>query len=114
MGPPHHPGARPRKEAGQAKIGDHDHHPQQQGERVEVDRLVSILKGQRAAGDHQTGANQRRARAIDRQARDPADGQSQIARHEDRSRGGPAQLVLEGCVGRRRRRHACSHRDQHH
>jgi hypothetical protein len=60
------------EEAGQAEIGDHDHRPEQQGERVEVDRLVGILEGKRATGDHQRGANQRHARAIDRQARDPA------------------------------------------
>jgi len=42
--PPHHPAAHLREEAGEAEIGHHDHHAEQQGERVEVDRLVGVLQ----------------------------------------------------------------------
>ncbi len=63
------------------------HHAEQQGERVEVDRLVGLL--QRSASDHQTGADQRRAGAIDRQARVPANREGEVARREDRSHDDP-------------------------
>ena len=41
---PHHPGACLGEEAGQAEIGDHDHHPEQQGERIEVNRLCGCAE----------------------------------------------------------------------
>ena len=38
------PGAGEREEPGQPQIGDHDHHAEQQGDRVEVDRPVGIRR----------------------------------------------------------------------
>jgi hypothetical protein len=64
--------------------------PEQQGERVEVDRLIGFRERQRAAGNHQTGADQRHTRAIDRQTRDPADGEREVTCHEDRGRRYPS------------------------
>ena len=57
--------------------------PSKQGERVEVDRLVGILKRQRARCDHQAGTDQSDAGPVDAQARNPADRERQITSDED-------------------------------
>ena len=91
----HHPGADQREEAGEAQIGDHDHHAEQQDDGVEVDGLVGLLKRDDAEGHHQAGADERHAGAVDRQPRHLADRQRQVAGGEDRQRrrgGAPPRL----------------------
>jgi hypothetical protein len=110
--PPHHPGARLRKKTGEAEIGHHDYHAEQQGERVEVDRLVGLLERQRSAGDHQTGADQRHAGAINRHARHSADREGEITRREDRGRGDPSCVSPDRGARQERWRKATSQREQ--
>ena len=40
----HGPGADQPEEAGQAQVGDHDHHAEQERDRVEVDGAVGVLQ----------------------------------------------------------------------
>ena len=81
------PGVDQGEEAGDAQIGDHDHHAEQQRDGAEIDRLVRFLQRHDAGGHHQAGADQRDAGAVDRQPRHLADRQRQIAGGEDADRG---------------------------
>jgi hypothetical protein len=54
----HDPRARHQKEAREAKVGNHDHHPKQQGQDVEIDRLVGFVERERTAGDRQRRTHQ--------------------------------------------------------
>jgi hypothetical protein len=74
------------KESGDAQIGDDDHHAQQQRDRIEVDRVISLLGAQHAGADHQARAEQRRAGAIDAVNWNLADRDEGIGRAEDEHR----------------------------
>ena len=54
-----------REEAGEAQIGDEDHHAEQQRDGVEIDGAIGLLEAEAAARHHQTGADQRGAGAVE-------------------------------------------------
>jgi hypothetical protein len=44
VSPPHDPAPGHREKAGEAQISDEDHHAEQQGQRVEIDRLIGFIE----------------------------------------------------------------------
>ena len=71
------------KKPDSAQTGDDDHHAEQQGDGVEVHRLVGILERQGTGRHHEAGADQRDAGPVDAQTRNSADRERQIAPDED-------------------------------
>ena len=83
MGMLAHPGGGELEEPRQAQMGDDDHHAQQQGQRVEVDGLIGLLEGERAARHHQAGAEKGGAGAVEPQPRRAPERDHHISGEED-------------------------------
>ena len=71
------------EEAGQAKIGHHDHHAEQQRDGAHVDGGEGLAHVEDAEGDHQAGAEQRGAGAVEPPARQAAQRHDQIGGGEN-------------------------------
>ena len=94
MGMLHHPSRNQREKSREAQIGDNDHHAEEQRDGFIVDCGIGIPKRQRVRRDHQAGANDGGAGAIEPQARDSADGQRKIRKGEDEDRN-PHVLIMK-------------------
>ena len=81
------------EEAGKAQIGDDDHHAEQKGDGVEVDRAIGLLQRDDVQPHHQAGADQRRAGAVQLVAGQFADRDNEIGRDEDDD-GGERRTVV--------------------
>ncbi len=62
---------------------DDQHHAEQQRDRAEIDRAIGLVERQRAAGDHQRRAQERRAGAVQPQEGQSAEGDDQVGRGEN-------------------------------
>ena len=71
------------KESAQAQIRHDDHHSEEQSNGIEVDGSAGFFERQHAEPDHQAGAQQRRARAINVIARQLAGCDKQIGQNKD-------------------------------
>jgi arylsulfatase A-like enzyme len=80
------------EEAGQPEVAGDHHHREQQDDRGEVDRGEGLACADDAEGDHEHGADDRCARAIDLHAREGAKREHQIAAGEDQVRRDGARL----------------------
>jgi hypothetical protein len=80
------------------------HHPQQQGDRVEIDRGIGLFQRQRAAADHQHPAHERHPGAVEPQPRQPSERHAKIGQQKDRN----GQTVDDG--GGEQAAHERSHR----
>ena len=90
-----HPGGGEREETGEPQVGDHDHHPEQEGDGVDVDGPIGRRQGHGARSHHQAGADQRDARPVDGEARHPADRQGKVARGENPAGGdAPGRFIV--------------------
>ena len=75
------------EETGESQIGHHDHHAEEQDDRVVVDGGVSFLNGEDVEGQHQAGADDCRAGTIHPQVRESADGKDQVSYCENEDGG---------------------------
>ena len=77
---PLHGGA---EEPRHAQVRDEHHHAEEQHQRAEVDVAVGLVERDDAGGDHQRGADDGGAGAVDSQVRGAADGEDEIGEEED-------------------------------
>ena len=76
------------EETGEAQVGDHNHHAEQQGDGVEVDGAKSFLRRDRASTNHQAGAQKRRSRPVEVVAGELAEGHHCVGGKKDQDGGG--------------------------
>ncbi len=81
-------GDEPEK-ARKTQIADHDHHAEQQGDRVEVDRPQRPVERQRAEAHHQARAEERRPGPVQVKSRQFPEGDDDIGRGKDQDRRNP-------------------------
>jgi hypothetical protein len=79
---------KPRESARQPQVRDHDHHPEQQRERIVVDRLRSLPFVDHPEHDHRHRARQCRAGAIDAQVGNLTRTENEIGQGKDGYRDG--------------------------
>ena len=65
---------------------DEHHHAEEEHEGAEVDLEVGLVERDDAGGDHQLGADDRRAGPVDSQVGCASDGEDEIGEEEDRAR----------------------------
>ena len=70
-----------------SQVRHHDHHAEQQDDGVEIDGAISLVEGKRVHAQHEAGADDRRASAVDTEAGQAADGEHQVGDGEDENRG---------------------------
>ena len=83
----HHPRADGGEETGEAQIGHHDHHAEEQDDGVVIDGGVGFLNGEDVEGQHEAGADDGRAGAVHAQERDAPDGEHEVGAGEDEDGG---------------------------
>ncbi len=76
-----------REEARELQVRHQDHHADQQHDGVEIDGAVGVLQAQDAETDHEARADERGARPVDAQPRQPAEGNHRIGAEKDDERG---------------------------
>ena len=79
-------GAKGAEHAGDLKVGDNDHHAQEEREGVEVDHLISLVGLERADDEHQRRSKQRDASAVNAQPGDATEGDTRIDERKDQDR----------------------------
>jgi hypothetical protein len=76
------------EETGKAQVGDDNHHAEQKRDGVEIDRPISLIERDDAHSDHEAGADERRAGAVELITGKLADGDDEISREKnDNGRG---------------------------
>ncbi len=108
-GTSHDPAIDEPKEAGEPQIRDQDHHPEQERDGGEIDRPHRLVERDGADCQHQRGANERAAGAVDVKAGQPPDRDDEIGRGEDRDRRDAHRIRL-GTLPIPGRREDCSER----
>ena len=93
--PRHGPAVDQPKKARQPEVGDDDHHAEQEGDRVEVDGLVSVAERNGAASDHQGRAEERCPGPVELKAGQLANRDHDVGGSED-DNGGNAWRVIQG------------------
>ena len=105
---PLHRGA---EESRHAQVRDEHHHAEEQHQGAEVDVPVGLVERDDAGGDHQRGADDGGAGAVDSQVGCAADGEDEVGEEEDGARDdreehargsyiGPGAEVVAGAAGR--------------
>ena len=79
----HHPGADQPEESGEAQVGDDNHHAEQQHDRVVVDSAIGLVHCDDVKREHQAGADDGCAGAIDAETGQTADGENQVRGGKD-------------------------------
>ena len=69
------------------EMGDHDHHAEEERDRVDVDGVKRLLEAKGAEGDHRRPAEEGDAGPVEAQARNAARRDAQIGQDEDGQRG---------------------------
>ena len=77
------PAHRRVEEPGHAEVRDQHHHAEEQHERADVDVTCRLVEREDARGNHQGGADDRGAGAVDAQVRGAADGEDEVGEDED-------------------------------
>jgi hypothetical protein len=88
--------------AGHFQMRNHDHHAQQEGDRVEVDCAKGFLEAQGTDRNHCRAAEKGDAGAVETQAGNAANGDAQIGQDEDDERGevfGSHSTTIDGRPG---------------
>jgi hypothetical protein len=80
------------EDARKPKIGDDDHHPEEKGDRLHIDRAICLIEREDPEPDHQARGQQRGAGAIDALARPLADGHDDIGSGKNGDRSDDARL----------------------
>ena len=94
VGMPDHPGADHGEKSGQAEIRHDDHHAEQQDQRFIVDGSNRLVHGQNAKRDHETGADDGCARAVDSKPGQPSDGEHEVSSKENQQCGDHEESVI--------------------
>src|SRR5215468_4380201 len=89
----YYPCADVSEEAGKPQIGHHDHHAEEQDDRVVIDSCVSFLNSEDVESQHQAGADDCRAGTIYTQEGDPANGKDQVSPYKNEGGGEQAPIV---------------------
>ena len=96
MGVLDHPGGHECKEPGESEVGDDDHHAEEQDDGVVVDGGPGFVEGEDVGCDHQAGADDGRAGAVDAEAGEAADSEYQVSGGEDQDGDEQESLYIEG------------------
>ena len=82
------------EEARQLEVAEHDHHAEQEEDRVEVDRALRLVESDDAERDHRHGPQQRPGGPAEVEPRNPLDPDDEVRHQEDQERGRHATALL--------------------
>ncbi len=75
---------------------DHDHHAEEQRDRIEVDRADSVVEAERPERDHRRPAEEGDAGAVEPQPGDAADRKAAVGQRENGERGDAGRIHAPG------------------
>jgi hypothetical protein len=81
-----HPAIDEAEKTRKPQIGDDDHHPEQQDDRVEIDRLGSLFERESTGGYHQAPADERGAGPVEPESGQPSDRDHKVSHRKNGDR----------------------------